>query len=67
MKQIDRIRNMNAEELAKWTWQRLIDSDCQYCPAQSRCDILLRDLYHRNVTFNCKNVIKAWLESEVEE
>lgn len=46
---------------------RDIDSDCQYCPAHSQCDMLLRDLYHRKVTFNCKNVIKAWLESEVEE
>lgn len=67
MKQIDRIRNMNVEELAEWIWQRLIDSDCQYCPAHSQCDILLRDLYHRNITFNCKNVIKAWLESEEKE
>lgn len=56
MKQIDRIRNMNAEELAEWI-DKNVEEPCEYC--------LIRD--KRPSKHNCIKGIKAWLESEVEE
>ena len=61
MKQIDRIRNMNAEELARAMMDLI--SWCDDCPCSLPCVELKR--YGKNIT--CVDVLKAWLESEVEE
>ena len=53
MKQIDRIRKMNAEELAV-----VILNSCDYCIYNGRKCI---EYYP-----SCVDGIKAWLESEVE-
>ena len=61
MKQIDRIRNMNAEELAEAYADLCYYDLCNSCPAYNEC----RDNYSEDK--GCKEHFKAWLESEVEE
>ena len=56
MKQIDRIRNMNAEELAE------LLSDCK-----NHCVYYNRSGACYGTEYKCKNGIHIWLESEVEE
>lgn len=53
MKNIDKIRQMTADELAE-----LISSDCAYC-SYSHLGCLCEG--------NCKEYIKDWLEQESEE
>ena len=60
MKQIDRIRNMNAEELAEYIVEALCVKDCTYCPAKWQCSKSYEDV-------TCEFVVKAWLESEVKD
>lgn len=59
MKQIDRIHNMNAEELAKKIVQR--PSPCDFCEDEDGITCWYAD------TRKCIKQVKAWLESEVEE
>lgn len=54
MKQIDRIRNMNAEKMANILISTV---NCGNCPAEHTCS--LGD--------NCHEKLTAWLESEVEK
>ena len=65
MKQIDRIRSMNAEELARFLWEHdEIDTNI------SICDFCLYGEINNNncnIHKNCTEGIKAWFESEVEE
>lgn len=53
MKNIERIRQMNSEELAEF-----IGEDCTCCVYDDRCV---------GYYFECKEGIKQWLEQEVEE
>ena len=53
-RQIDRIRNMSVEELAK---QIAIHIGCTVCPCNENC----------KADYSCEEVIKQWLESEVTE
>lgn len=55
MKNIDKIRQMTADELAE-----LFD-------IQPRCKLCASKYNILNCDFNCKNNIKQWLEQEVEE
>ena len=58
MKQIDRLRSMNAEELARLlSCEAAEDSYCNDCPLSEKNGV------------NCTSIasIKAWLESEVKE
>lgn len=55
MKQIDRIRNMNAEELAHFL-------SCQQCIFYGKRDC--EDIHSMDL---CLEGIEHWLESEVEE
>ena len=56
MKQIDRIRNMNAEELA-------VVIDEQFKEPCNYCNYAVKNL--KPSQHKCKLGIKAWLESEV--
>lgn len=65
MKQIDRIRNMNAEELAIMLDKTIRGIDCHGCVAERRC--AKPCMYSISKDMSCKDIIKAWLESEAEE
>lgn len=57
MKNIDKIRQMNSEEFAKFIEN--ICTDCCHCPLDKYCDEMGR--------CNCEDKTKQWLEQEVEE
>lgn len=61
-RQIDRIRNMSVEELAKFLYPIVEQSvTCSYCPVNDFCD-------ENIVKFGCTvTMLKQWLEQEVEE
>lgn len=61
MKQIDRIRNMNAEEIAK---EDLLQR-CKCCAFFDENKKLCTAFGDENKT--CVGGVKAWLESEVED
>lgn len=56
MKQIDRIRSMNAEKLARV----ICKPNCSYCICKKYCDNHFGDGL-------AEDKCKAWLESEVDE
>ena len=62
MKQIDRIRSMNAEEMAEWLLLILRGKRNETCLM-----MCANNLKKQCFTEGCRNGIKAWLESEVEE
>ena len=55
MKNIDRIRQMNSEELL----EMLRNLDCRYCPVIDEC--------YEDDNNSCYNIFKQWLEKEAEE
>lgn len=55
MKNIDKIRQMNSDELA----ELLSNLDCSYCPVKDECNKYDND--------TCYSTIIQWLEQEVEE
>ena len=65
MKQIDRIRSMNAEEIREW-----LDTNCNYCFGHimggKDCP-LIEFCFNKDENKSCSDLIMAWLESEVEE
>ena len=67
MKQIDRIRNMNAEEMAEMLHKTILGIDCQGCVCEALC--MKHCVYSESQNIDCKDIIKAWLlsESEVED
>lgn len=65
MKQIDKIKQMNAEEMAEMLNKTILGIDCYGCVAESRC--AKPCVYSISTDMSCEDIIKAWLESEVEE
>lgn len=58
MTNYDRIKQMNIEEMSI-----MLDNfrlDCTYCPASNFCNESFKDE-------KCSNIVKQWLEMEVEE
>lgn len=68
MKQIDKIRNMSAEELARFLFEILTDfAECRYCWCSGESDVHCAYEDEDNcIGKSCNEGIKAWLESEVE-
>lgn len=62
MKQIDRIRNMNVEEMILFICGIMAHDVCIHCIYKNGTN----DCYNKG-EFHCDIGIKAWLESEVEE
>mgnify|MGYP003293292709 CR=1 FL=1 len=63
MKNIDKIRQMNSEELAKWLSSYTIEYEtCTYCPIYHFC----RDI-NKDKVINCIKTHRQWLEQEVDE
>ena len=60
MKNIDKIRQMNSEELAEFVIYKL-GCDCRMCIAKLYCN----EVYNGKIA--CENIIRQWLEQEVEE
>lgn len=58
MKNIDKIRQMNSEELAELLDKHIIK--CSSCPIKKFC-------YAQDILNHCKDVFKKWLEQEMEE
>ena len=65
MKQIDRTRNMNAEELAE-QMQNFNTYKCLFCEYHYKREREGQDLYCE-ASCICKKGFKAWLESEVDK
>lgn len=65
MKQIDRIRNMNAEEMAD-QMQNFNAYRCLCCDYHYRREKEGQSIFC-NAGRDCRDGFKAWLESEVEE
>lgn len=62
MTNFEKIKNMNAKELA-----RLMDNvllDCEECPIRDFCEDTRSNL---NRFLYCRTVCERWLKSEVEE
>lgn len=57
MKQIDRLRNMNAEKICKKFGACILNMTCEVCPADEFCS--------QSEIDECILSFKAWLESEV--
>lgn len=53
----DRIRNMSIDEMAEYITN--ITISCENCPVYEKCSI--------TAEVNCSDMMKKWLESEVEE
>ena len=68
MTNLERIRNMNAEDMAEFLCETLADfTECGYCWGSGESDI--HCAYEDNdncIGKSCEEGIKAWLESEVE-
>lgn len=62
MTNLEKIKNMNAKELARLMNNVL--SDCQVCPICGFCEDTRSSL---NRFLHCKTVCERWLKSEVEE
>lgn len=61
MTNYERIKNMSVEKMAKMIFDatdiRKDEADCDYCPVHEFCETKL----------TCEEVIRRWLNSEVEE